>query len=92
MPRIRRRVYFSGRVQGVGFRYTCHSIACGFAVGGYVRNLPDGRVELLTEGEPSEIDSFMSAIHFEMGSYIKDATIESAPVGEVPLTDFSIRF
>ncbi len=92
MPRIRRRVYFSGRVQGVGFRYTCQSIARGFEVGGYVRNLPDGRVELSAEGEPDEVDNFVSAIHFEMSSYIKDATIESALADDNFLTDFSIRF
>ena len=60
MPRIRRRVHFSGRVQGVGFRYTCQSIARGFDVGGYVRNLPDGRVEPLAEGEPGELDNFLA--------------------------------
>ncbi len=92
MPRIRRRVYFSGRVQGVGFRYTCRTIARGFQVGGYVRNLPDGRVELMAEGEPGELDEFFGAIQSEMNSYIKDAAIESAPTGDYPLTDFSIRF
>jgi acylphosphatase len=92
MPRIRRRVYFSGRVQGVGFRYTCRTIARGFQVGGYVRNLPDGRVELLAEGEPDELDEFVRAIQSEMNSYIKDATIESAATGDYPLTDFSVRF
>jgi acylphosphatase len=92
MPRIRRRVYFSGRVQGVGFRYTCRAIARGFQVGGYVRNLPDGRVEVMAEGEPGELDEFLSAIQSEMNSYIKDATVESAPIGDYPLTDFSVRF
>jgi acylphosphatase len=91
MPRIRRRIYFTGRVQGVGFRYTCRTIARGFEVGGYVRNLPDGRVEVLAEGEPGELDDFAGAIHFEMNSYIKDATVESLPTGESPLTEFSIR-
>ena len=43
-------MYFSGHVQGVGFRYTTRSVASRFAVTGYVRNLPDGRVELVAEG------------------------------------------
>ncbi|MBL8829940.1 MAG: acylphosphatase, partial [Planctomycetaceae bacterium] len=47
---IRRRVLFHGRVQGVGFRVTTRSIAQRFAVTGWVRNLPDGSVELLAEG------------------------------------------
>jgi acylphosphatase len=92
MPRIRRRVYFSGKVQGVGFRYTCRSIARGFEVAGYVRNLPDGRVEVLAEGEAGEVDDFLGAIHLEMSSYIKDATTESLPESDDRLTDFSIRF
>jgi len=91
MPRIRRRVCFSGQVQGVGFRYTCRSIARGFQVGGYVRNLPDGRVELLAEGEPDEVEQFVGAIQSEMNSYIKDVAIEPASIGDDPLTVFSIR-
>jgi len=52
MHRERRRLYYSGHVQGVGFRYTCQSLARGFDVAGYVRNLPCGRVELVVEGDP----------------------------------------
>ena len=52
--RVGRLVLFSGRVQGVGFRYTACHIARHFTVTGYVRNLPDGRVELLAEGNPEE--------------------------------------
>ena len=48
-------IYYSGNVQGVGFRYTVKSIATGFEVTGAVRNLPDGRVELLAEGAPPEL-------------------------------------
>ena len=46
----RREVYFSGRVQGVGFRYTVRMVASRFAVTGFVKNLPDGRVQLVAEG------------------------------------------
>ena len=48
----RRHCYFSGRVQGVGFRYTSRNIAINYDVTGFVRNLPDGRVELVAEGPP----------------------------------------
>jgi acylphosphatase len=49
--RIARRFYVSGRVQGVGFRYYVHDVARLEGVTGYVRNLPDGRVEALVEGD-----------------------------------------
>ena len=45
-----REVYYQGRVQGVGFRYAVRSLARRFAVDGFVRNLSDGRVELVAEG------------------------------------------
>jgi acylphosphatase len=62
----RRRVFYSGRVQGVGFRFTARHVAGGFAVTGWVRNLPDGRVELLAEGAPAEIDAFLARLGEEM--------------------------
>ena len=46
---IRRRVCFNGDVQGVGFRYTTCQIAKDYTVGGYVKNLLDGRVEIVAE-------------------------------------------
>jgi acylphosphatase len=55
-------VFYSGRVQGVGFRYTVQSITPGFEVAGTVRNLDDGRVELIVEGEREELDAFRQAI------------------------------
>jgi acylphosphatase len=82
MPRDRRRVFFSGRVQGVGFRYTCQSLARGFEVAGHVRNLADGRVELVIEGEPAEIDGILTAIDREMGAYIRGVVTETeTPIG-----------
>ena len=55
-------VYYSGRVQGVGFRYTVKSLTPGFEVTGTVRNLPDGRVELVAEGAREELDAFRQAV------------------------------
>jgi acylphosphatase len=49
-------------VQGVGFRYTAKTVAAGFEVTGVVRNLPDGRVELIAEGAHEELDAFRDAI------------------------------
>lgn len=62
MNRRRAHVFYSGRVQGVGFRYTVKAQAAGFEVTGMVRNLPDGRVELLAEGTQEELDGFLQAI------------------------------
>ncbi len=59
---IARRVIFEGRVQGVGFRYTVKDLARGFDVCGWVRNLPDGSVELQVTGEADEVDSFLHEI------------------------------
>ena len=56
------RVFYSGQVQGVGFRYTAKTVAAGFEVTGSVRNLPDGRVELIAEGRRDELEAFRSAI------------------------------
>ena len=62
MNRRQLRVFYTGRVQGVGFRYTVKTVASGFDVVGTVRNLPDGRVELVSEGQPEELDAFRAAI------------------------------
>jgi acylphosphatase len=55
-------VCYEGRVQGVGFRASVLSLAKGFEVTGWVRNLPDGRVEMLASGEESEIEEFLTSI------------------------------
>lgn len=60
--RARMQVLYSGNVQGVGFRYTVKTVANGFEAVGIVRNLPDGRVELVAEGARSELDAFRAAI------------------------------
>jgi acylphosphatase len=74
-----KRVYYSGQVQGVGFRYTAHRLARGFAVGGSVRNLNDGRVELVAEGAMAEVDAFLAAVAKMMAEYIHEQTVEDAP-------------
>ena len=55
-------IFYSGHVQGVGFRYTTKTVAAGFEVTGAVRNLADGRVELIAEGERAELEAFRAAI------------------------------
>jgi acylphosphatase len=76
MSRERLQILYSGRVQGVGFRYTTKSLACGFEVTGTVRNLPDGRVELVAEGARSELEAFRRAVQdSEVGRFIRQETL-----------------
>jgi acylphosphatase len=87
----RREVLFSGRVQGVGFRYTARGIAARFAVVGFVRNLSDGRVQLVVEGGTAELDRYIQALSDEMARCISHVeTTGSAASGE--FADFSVRF
>ena len=70
--RKRAHVFYSGRVQGVGFRYSVRELACGFDVTGLVRNLPDGRVELVIEAEEEQAKAFLEAIRqSQVGNYIR---------------------
>jgi acylphosphatase len=91
MQRECRRVYYSGRVQGVGFRYTAHRVSRSFDVAGQVRNLRDGRVELIAEGDPAELDAFFEGIREAMEPYIRDVTIEPCPPSSPPLVGFYVQ-
>jgi acylphosphatase len=59
---VAKRVFYEGRVQGVGFRFSVKSITTGYEVVGSVKNLIDGRVELLVQGEENEVAEFLQAI------------------------------
>jgi len=76
---LQREVYYSGRVQGVGFRYTARSLAERFDVSGFVRNLSDGRVHLVVEGEREEIARFLDTVGAAMARYITDTTETERP-------------
>ncbi|MFN2509145.1 MAG: acylphosphatase [Chthoniobacterales bacterium] len=88
---IGKRVLYSGNVQGVGFRYTVKQIARGFDVVGWIRNLPDGRVELQMSGEESELAAFLEAVaQSELRPHIKEQT--ESPLSEAPVArGFEIR-
>ena len=82
-PQRRLAAFFAGRVQGVGFRYTTCRVAGRFAVTGFVKNLPDGRVELVAEGDREELDRFLAAVQQEMAGYVTDTqTADAAATGE----------
>ena len=88
--RQRRSVEYSGRVQGVGFRYTTHTIARRYQVSGYVRNLPDGHVELVAEGESRELDAFLCEVRERFFGSIRDERSDVQPAtGE--FTGFDVR-
>ncbi len=86
-----RIVLFSGTVQGVGFRYTAVRTARAFEVAGTVRNLADGRVECVVEGESKEIDAFLADLAEEMHSYIRGQTRQTAPYSG-RYADFTMAF
>ena len=89
--RVRARVVFTGRVQGVGFRYTTVHIASGYAVTGYVLNQGDGSVELVAEGERAEIESFVDSVSQRLARYVRGRDVTwSRATGE--FSDFGVRF
>lgn len=86
-----RRYYFEGRVQGVGFRYQTKQLAMGFDITGWVRNLPDGRVEMLVAGDDEEIDEFLEEMHDSpLGHHIREQEEEPAEMPEEGLHGFTI--
>lgn len=72
-------VLYSGYVQGVGFRYTAKTVATGFDITGTVRNLADGRVELVAEGARQELDAFRAALRDAgLAGFIRDEKVDWA--------------
>lgn len=89
-------IHFSGRVQGVGFRYTCCELAETCAVTGYVMNLPDGRVKLVAEGDKVELDALLKAIKKRMSRHIRDVkldqSVSNGEFGKPTVGGLSIRY
>ena len=87
---IRRTIHYSGRVQGVGFRATVHTLAAGRAVTGFVRNMPDGRVEAVYEGEPTDVDGLTATVLDRMGANVERTDVrEGRATGE--FRSFEVR-
>lgn len=78
---IAKRIIFEGRVQGVGFRYTCKDLARGFDVCGWVKNLADGSVEMQVMGEAEEVMDFIHEITVEssVAGGIRNHIVETVP-------------
>ncbi len=86
------RAVFAGHVQGVGFRMTTVRVAAKFAISGFVRNLEDGRVEVVAEGEEETLLEFLSAIRCSSLKYhIRDFDVEWS-CAENHFRDFGIEF
>ena len=73
------KIFFTGHVQGVGFRYTALQVAKEFEVAGFVMNLADGRVHLEVEGSPAETAAFLTALEERMHGMIKKTERAAAP-------------
>lgn len=87
---IARQAFYEGRVQGVGFRWTVKNLARGFDVTGWVRNLSDGRVELLAQGDSEEVTAFLEAVaESDLKAHIKKAEHHPA-TAQTPARGFAI--
>jgi acylphosphatase len=82
--------YFSGDVQGVGFRYTVMNISQTYDVVGYVRNMSDGRVELVMEGDERAKQDMLSEVKQRMGDFIQEVDVKTSPATQ-EFTRFGIR-
>ncbi len=76
---VRRTIYFSGRVQGVGFRYNTARIAIGYEVSGFVENFADGRVQVIVEGSGQQVDAFTCHLCDHMSQYISQRQLLHHP-------------
>jgi len=84
-------VTYRGMVQGVGFRYTARTLANQFEVSGYVKNITNGSVELVAEGEAEEVQGFLDAVDERMGDLVRSKDVGWSP-GTGEFRGFAIRF
>ncbi len=83
--------YFKGSVQGVGFRYTARQIAKHFGLSGWVKNLSDGRVEALAQGDQAGVAGFLADLRGRFSGYLRDYTMNEVPL-DSELDDFRVTF
>ena len=84
-------VNFRGRVQGVGFRWNVRDEASGFEIAGYVKNLSNGSVELVAEGDEAEVNRFLASVENRMCGYVSDKTVLER-VGQSQFEGFLIAY
>jgi acylphosphatase len=87
----RRQVLYSGRVQGVGFRYSTRSIARNYEITGFVRNLTDGRVEVVAEGAADQLGGFLDEVGDRLSGHIQQSQCDRLPAQQ-EFANFGIRY
>jgi len=88
---VAKHMIFIGRVQGVGFRFTAHRIAKRCQLTGFVRNLTDGTVEMLAQGQPEDINDCIRDIEESFAGYLRETKIEEVPL-DPRYRNFKITF
>jgi acylphosphatase len=91
MDIVAKHIVFSGRVQGVGFRFSALNIANRYRLTGYVRNLSNGAVEMLAQGPEETIDNCIRDLQDSFAGYVRQMDVESVTL-DPKLTDFRITF
>ena len=89
--RKRMHILYSGRVQGVGFRFTAETMAVESGIQGWVKNLGDGRVEIMAEAEEEALKDFLNKIRQSFSRYIQDEDLRWSEAAD-EFQDFQIRF
>ena len=89
---MKKHIFVSGRVQGVGFRHFTRKNAESLSVKGWVKNLPDGRVEAVIEGDEADVDELINRCQEgPAAAYVKEIEVEEQKE-KGAFTDFSVRF
>jgi acylphosphatase len=91
MSRTAKHIVFVGRVQGVGFRFTAFHSANRYKLTGFVRNSPDGSVDMLAQGTDTDIDDCIRDIKGSFSGYIRETKIEEI-LPDLQYRDFKITF
>ena len=91
MDQIAKHIIFTGQVHGVGFRFTAFNTANRHQLTGFVRNLPDGAVEMLAQGTAGAVDDCIRDIEEEFSGYVSETKIEETPPNP-QYKDFKITF
>jgi len=88
---VRISINYTGRVQGVGFRWRVSQIAKSFSCTGYVKNLLDGSVELLIEGKKEEAYRLVELVNIQMKEFWHNKTVDKR-AGDAHFSKFTIKY